>query len=278
MHEAIPEGQEIDLIVLHADDEPRGEQWLADVKSRFNVRNSWLVECGPIGTHAGPGTMSVAWRPVSGAVEMRSSPVARRGRRLKTVPACQPGQRLTGVREALFSILGESAQRCQSVDLFAGAGNPGIEAYQGAARCVFVDTDRAVCRVIRENLESLGFAGSALVLCGAPSTGAAQPGQRGSCSGVRLTWCSPIPRTGWSMGSASRTRRCRRRYPETRLIVVEHSSRTESAPVPDGMEPHQAEHAVTPVSASTSSRGDVHMTVAICPGLRPGHQWTPGRD
>jgi len=66
MHEAIPEGQEIDLIVLHADDEPRGEQWLADVKSRFNVRNSWLVECGPIvGTHAGPGTMSVAWRPVS---------------------------------------------------------------------------------------------------------------------------------------------------------------------------------------------------------------------
>ena len=64
MHEAIPEGQEIDLIVLHADDEPRGA-----VAGRREVqvqREEQLAGGGPIvGTHAGPGTMSVAWRPVS---------------------------------------------------------------------------------------------------------------------------------------------------------------------------------------------------------------------
>lgn len=65
MGSRIDPGQEIDLIVLHADDEARGREWLADVTARFNCRRTWMTECGPIvGTHAGPGTMAVAWYPV----------------------------------------------------------------------------------------------------------------------------------------------------------------------------------------------------------------------
>jgi len=62
MHSRIRPGAPIDVIVLHADDEPRGKRWLADVKSEFNCRRTWLTDCGPIvGTHAGPGTIAVAW-------------------------------------------------------------------------------------------------------------------------------------------------------------------------------------------------------------------------
>ena len=88
------------------------------------------------------------------------------GRRLKTVPGMSARPTSDRVREALFSILGERPSGARVLDLFAGAGTLGIESLsRGAARCVFVDTDRAACRVIRENLESLGFAGSALALC-----------------------------------------------------------------------------------------------------------------
>ncbi len=62
MHSQIRPGSPIDVIVLHADDEPRGKRWLADVQSEFNRRRTWLTDCGPIvGTHAGLGTIAVAW-------------------------------------------------------------------------------------------------------------------------------------------------------------------------------------------------------------------------
>lgn len=62
MHGRIRPGAPIDVVVLHADDEARGMLWLAEVQAAFNCRRTWLTECGPIvGTHAGPGTMAVAW-------------------------------------------------------------------------------------------------------------------------------------------------------------------------------------------------------------------------
>lgn len=67
------------------------------------------------------------------------------------------------VREALFSILGP-VDDAAVLDLFAGSGALGLEAMsRGARRCVFVDTDRAACRAIKENLEHLRLTG-ALVL------------------------------------------------------------------------------------------------------------------
>ncbi len=51
------------------------------------------------------------------------------------------------------------------LDVFAGSGAMGLEALsRGAARCVFVERDRAACKVIQRNLEKLRLTG-AIVLC-----------------------------------------------------------------------------------------------------------------
>ncbi len=67
------------------------------------------------------------------------------------------------VREAAYNLIGP-VEDATVLDLFAGSGAMGLEALsRGARRCVFVDSDRAACTVIRANLEKLRFAG-ALVL------------------------------------------------------------------------------------------------------------------
>jgi len=68
------------------------------------------------------------------------------------------------VREAAFSLIGP-LEDASVLDLFAGSGAMGLEALsRGATRCVFVERDRAACRVITQNLEKLRLTG-ALVLC-----------------------------------------------------------------------------------------------------------------
>ena len=68
------------------------------------------------------------------------------------------------VREAAFSIVGP-IEDARVLDLFAGSGAMGIEALsRGAARCVFVESEREACAVVTRNLEKLGLA-SAIVLC-----------------------------------------------------------------------------------------------------------------
>ena len=68
------------------------------------------------------------------------------------------------VREAAFSIVGP-LEGARVLDLFAGSGALGIEALsRGAARCVFVESDREACAVVQRNLEKLALTG-AIVLC-----------------------------------------------------------------------------------------------------------------
>ncbi len=68
------------------------------------------------------------------------------------------------VREAAFNLVGP-VDDTSVLDLFAGSGAMGLEALsRGARRCVFVESDRAACAVIRANLEKLHLTG-ALVLC-----------------------------------------------------------------------------------------------------------------
>jgi 16S rRNA (guanine966-N2)-methyltransferase len=63
-------------------------------------------------------------------------------------------------REALFSMLVSrigSFEGLAVADLFAGSGALGLEALsRGAARCTFVETDRAAVEAIRRNLAALG--------------------------------------------------------------------------------------------------------------------------
>ena len=69
------------------------------------------------------------------------------------------------VREAAFNLIGP-VDGAAVLDLFAGSGALGIEALsRGAASVTFVESDRAACRTISENLEQLRLTG-ARVTCG----------------------------------------------------------------------------------------------------------------
>ena len=58
----------------------------------------------------------------------------------------------------MFSILGGSVPGASFLELFAGTGAVGIEALsRGAASAVFVDGSAKAARLIRENLDSLGY-------------------------------------------------------------------------------------------------------------------------
>ena len=68
------------------------------------------------------------------------------------------------VREAVYNLIGPVEDGCV-LDLFAGSGAMGLEALsRGARRCVFVESDRAACTAIRDNVEKLRLT-EALVLC-----------------------------------------------------------------------------------------------------------------
>jgi 16S rRNA (guanine966-N2)-methyltransferase len=64
------------------------------------------------------------------------------------------------VREAAFNLVGP-VEGARVLDLYAGSGAMGLEALsRGAARSVFVESDRAACRVIQANLEKLRLTGA----------------------------------------------------------------------------------------------------------------------
>ncbi len=82
-----------------------------------------------------------------------------RGRRLAAVqgPIRPTSDRL---RQALFDVLGTAVQGRVFLDLYAGTGAVGLEAWsRGAAQVVLVERDPASIRLIRRNLELCGLGG-----------------------------------------------------------------------------------------------------------------------
>lgn len=76
-----------------------------------------------------------------------------KGRKLRMVPGDSTRPVMDRVKEALFNILGPGVVESTFLDLFAGTGSVGIEALsRGAARAVFVDSNRDAVRTIQENL------------------------------------------------------------------------------------------------------------------------------
>lgn len=77
-----------------------------------------------------------------------------RGIRLKTPSGSRTRPAADAMREALFSSLGDRMQGCRFVDLFAGTGSYGLEAFsRGAEEGVFVETSKQSLDCIRENLD-----------------------------------------------------------------------------------------------------------------------------
>jgi len=67
------------------------------------------------------------------------------------------------VREAAFNLIGP-VDGATVLDLYAGSGGMGLEALsRGAARAVFVESDREACRAIGRNLEKLRLTGAVIV-------------------------------------------------------------------------------------------------------------------
>ena len=71
------------------------------------------------------------------------------------------------VRESVFSIIEPSLAGAAVLDLFAGSGSLGIESLsRGSNRATFVEIDRGVLGVVRENVERLGLAGQCRLIEG----------------------------------------------------------------------------------------------------------------
>jgi 16S rRNA (guanine966-N2)-methyltransferase len=89
-----------------------------------------------------------------------------RGRRLASPPAGAATRPTSDkVREALFSVLGEAVLEARVLDLFAGTGALGIEALsRGARHATFVEADRGLCEIVRQNLATVGLGDRATVL------------------------------------------------------------------------------------------------------------------
>jgi 16S rRNA (guanine966-N2)-methyltransferase len=115
---------------------------------------------GPTGA---PSSSSSASRTDNAPVRIIAG--TKRGARIaapKGVSTRPTGDR---VREAAFNLIGP-VDGAAVLDLFAGSGAMGLEALsRGAASATFVESDRAACRTISQNLEKLGLVG-ARVVCG----------------------------------------------------------------------------------------------------------------
>jgi len=60
------------------------------------------------------------------------------------------------VRQALFSILGDRVRGCRFLDLFAGSGVVGIEAWSRGAEVVWwVERDGSIFSILKSNVEAL---------------------------------------------------------------------------------------------------------------------------
>lgn len=80
----------------------------------------------------------------------------------------------------MFNALGslEVLDGATVLDVFAGSGAMGIEALsRGAARCTFVENDRAALAALRRNIDGLGLADRATVIAGDARTAARTHGR-----------------------------------------------------------------------------------------------------
>lgn len=88
-----------------------------------------------------------------------------RGRSVSAPAAGDVRPTQDAVREAVFSMLATLLPGCAFLDLFAGSGCVGIEAWsRGAARVAWIERTPAVARVLRRNVAALCGEDAGLIL------------------------------------------------------------------------------------------------------------------
>jgi 16S rRNA (guanine966-N2)-methyltransferase len=92
-------------------------------------------------------------------VSLRLTGGTANGRPIKTRKGQDTRPTSSKARAALFDVLQARVRGGRWLDLFGGNGTMGLEALsRGAAHVTYVEKDRGACRIIRENLDLLGFA------------------------------------------------------------------------------------------------------------------------
>ncbi len=145
-----------------------------------------------------------------------------RGLLLRTPPGSETRPTSARLRESLFGMLEAAGTPFDSVvDLYAGSGALGIEALsRGAEHCVFVDSSRQACRVIRENLDRTRFADRAEVTT-------ARVGRWRAPDGAAFSLVLADPPYGDDDAWTDIDRAISRALDEESVIAVEHSARTD---------------------------------------------------
>lgn len=88
---------------------------------------------------------------------MRVISGAAKGRPLKAVPGSNTRPTTDKVKEAIFSMIGPYFDGGTALDLFAGTGGLGIEAWsRGMERVIFVDREKISIDIIRHNVAAAG--------------------------------------------------------------------------------------------------------------------------
>ena len=76
-----------------------------------------------------------------------------KGKRLKSLPGTQTRPITDRVKENLFNIIGSDIYDCKFLDVFAGTGSVGIEAFSRGAKFVqFIEKNQNPYQIIKENL------------------------------------------------------------------------------------------------------------------------------
>lgn len=82
-----------------------------------------------------------------------------KGRALKAVPGQGTRPTTDKVKEAIFSMIGPYFDGGQALDLFAGTGGLGIEAWsRGVDHVIFIDKEKISIDTIRQNVAAVGAA------------------------------------------------------------------------------------------------------------------------
>ena len=96
---------------------------------------------------------------------MRIITGSRRGKKLKTLEGMAVRPTSDHIKESLFNILQFDIEGRVFLDLFAGSGQIGLEALsRGADHAVFVDSARASCAVVQDNIKTAEFTAQARVV------------------------------------------------------------------------------------------------------------------
>jgi 16S rRNA (guanine(966)-N(2))-methyltransferase RsmD len=96
---------------------------------------------------------------------MRVVAGTRRGTLLKSISHSSVRPTTDQVRELVFNVISDIVRQSVVLDIFAGTGSLGIEALsRGATKAIFIEENKKLHRVIRDNLEKTRFQTSGEVL------------------------------------------------------------------------------------------------------------------